>query len=86
MSLIFPNRSRTFDENRQGVLFTGYDGMFEVPFLVEAAALLEATIPISEATYLAAFDETRVRIQDAAIRVYRGRQNTIYRIGPHNLR
>lgn len=86
MSLIFPNRSRTFDDDRQGVLFTAYDGMFEVPFLVEAAALRIDTSPITEEECLVAFDAARVQIHKAAVRIYRGRQNTIYRIGPADLR
>jgi hypothetical protein len=39
MTIIFPNASRSFDEERNGVRFIAYDGMFEVPFLVEAGAL-----------------------------------------------
>lgn len=86
MTLTFPNSSRSFDENRQGVLFTAYDGMFEVPFLVEAAALRADAIPVTEEKCLAAFDGARAQIREAAIRIYRGRQNTIYRIGPAQLR
>ena len=86
VSLIFPNHSRTFDEGRQGVLFTAYDGMFEVPILVELAALRTDSKPITQEDYLATFDAARAQIHQAAIRVYRGRQNTIYRIGPADLR
>ena len=86
MPLIFPNRSRTFDEDRQGVLFTAYDGMFEVPILVEMAALQTDTTPITQEDCLAAFDAARTRIHQAAIRIYRGRQNAIYRIGLADLR
>lgn len=68
------------------MLFTAYDGMFEVPFLVEAAALRGGAIPITEDKCLAAFDDTRAQIRAAAIRIYRGRQNTIYRIGLAELR
>ena len=39
MSLAFPNPSRSFDEVRNAVRFIGHDGMFEVPFFVEADAL-----------------------------------------------
>lgn len=86
MSLIFPNRSRTFDDDRQGVLFTAYDGMFEVPFLVETAALRIDTSPITKEECLAAFDAARTQIHEAAVRIYRGRQNSMYRIGPADLR
>lgn len=39
MTLTFPNKSRSFDDVRNVVHFIGHDGMFEVRFLVEAAAL-----------------------------------------------
>jgi hypothetical protein len=71
MTLDFPNRSRSFDEARNAVRFTGYDGMFEVPFFVEAAALANQggrpdRIRASEAEYLAAFDAARGSIYDVA--------------------
>ncbi|MHC2572216.1 hypothetical protein ACVMH6_004544 [Rhizobium leguminosarum] len=75
MALIFPNRSRSFDEARKGVRFTGYDGMFEVRFLIEEAALGSAiTQNSSEAAYLNAFDAARSSIQEAASRVYQHRR------------
>lgn len=79
MTLTFPNGSRSFDEDRQGVRFIAYDGMFEVPFLVEAAALPDAHA--SEDACLAAFDAARRSIRAAAIRIYKGRRPTIYVIG-----
>lgn len=42
MTLDFPNPSRSFDEARNAVRFIGHDGMFEVPFFIEAAALASA--------------------------------------------
>jgi hypothetical protein len=60
MALQFPNRSRSFDDVKRTVRFRGRDGMFEVSFLIEAAALL--TRPGSgaaEAKYLSAFDRSR---------------------------
>ena len=42
MALNFPNPSRSFDAARNGVRFTGHDGLFEVSFLVEAAALAKS--------------------------------------------
>lgn len=39
MTLAFPNPSRNFDKARNAIRFTGYDGMFEVPFFVETSAL-----------------------------------------------
>lgn len=86
MTLSFPNGSRSFDASRQGVRFTAYDGMFEVEFLVEEAALRGAQTSLSQKACLAAFDNDRARIQAAAIRIYRGRANTIYRIGVVELR
>ena len=63
MALIFPNRSRSYDEAGQHIRFLGYDGMFEIPFLIEIEALAN-TIPgaaTAEAGYLAAFDAARDR-------------------------
>ena len=67
MTLQFPNPSRSFDEQRKGVRFTGHDGMFEIPFFVEAAALakLKQAVP-SERDFLAAFDAARKTILDVA--------------------
>ena len=84
--LTFPNRSRSFDEERQGVRFTAYDGMFEVPFLVEAAALQRDGPPVSEDTCLAAFDAERASIHEAALRIYQRHRATIYVIGSTDLR
>jgi hypothetical protein len=82
MTLDFPNRSRSFDEARNAVRFIGYDGMFEVPFFVEAAALIRS-VGIkdgrsgAEAECLAAFDAARGSIHDVARETYsRGRQTS----------
>lgn len=83
MTLMFPNGSRSFDEQRQGVRFVAYDGMFEVPFLVEAGALLHAHA--SEDACLAAFDNARGAIRAAALRIYRGRRPAIYLIAAKDL-
>ncbi len=82
MTLQFPNTSRSFDEARNAVRFSGYDGMFEVRFFVEAAAL---AVPVSalrgsgtpEAGCLSAFDALRKSIQDVAREAYsHGRRST----------
>ena len=75
MALIFPNRSRSFDEARGAVRFLGYDGMFEVPFLIRAETLPRlGSSPMNEADCLAAFDAARDAIYDAALKAYaRGR-------------
>lgn len=87
MSLTFPNRSRSFDETKHGVRFIGYDGMFEVPFLVEAAALQDkGSTTASEASCLAAFDAGRSSIQDVARRIYSNRRHITYVIRAADLR
>lgn len=75
MTLEFPNRCRSFDEARRAVRFSGYDGMFEVRFFVEAGALAipEAALLGSgtlEAGCLSAFDALRQSIQDVAREAY----------------
>ncbi|AVA20773.1 DUF1488 domain-containing protein [Rhizobium sp. LEGMi198b] len=67
MSLSFPNRSRSYDASARRIRFSGYDGMFEVPFLVEADVFPDAN---TEAGYLAAFDAERDAIQKVAKRAY----------------
>ncbi|MCV0396167.1 MAG: DUF1488 domain-containing protein [Rhizobiaceae bacterium] len=78
MTLTFPNSSRSYDEERGGVRFTGYDGMFEVPFLVEAEALGQGSGAISEAGLLSAFDAARSSIHDVAKERYSGGRRTRY--------
>lgn len=72
MALTFMNRSRSFDASRNRVRFLGHDGMFEVPFSVEANALgvNETDDAAAEADSLAAFDAFRSRIHDVARKVY----------------
>lgn len=79
MTLQFPNRSRSYDDVKRTVRFHGYDGMFEVRFLVEAAALLKkADNSIAEAECLNAFDRSRSAIQDVAIKLYERSRRSIY--------
>jgi hypothetical protein len=83
MTLDFPNRSRSFDEARKAVRFIGYDGMFEVPFFVEAAALVKPRresggAMAAEAEYLAAFDAVRGEIHDVAREAYSNSRRTSY--------
>lgn len=71
MTLEFPNRSRSFDEARDAVRFIGHDGMFEVPFFVETAALHRAvTTSQTETDFLTAFDAARSSIHDIARKAY----------------
>lgn len=85
MTLMFPNGCRRFDQERQGIRFVAYDGMFEVPFLVEAAALVDGHPTASEESCLAAFDAARASIRATALKVYKGRRSTIYVIGVADL-
>lgn len=78
MALIFPNRSRSFDEVRRAVRFLGYDGMFEVPFLIQAEALSRSgSSRMDEADCLAAFDAARNAIYDAAQKAYAHGRDTL---------
>ena len=82
LTLEFPNRSRSFDEARKAVRFSGYDGMIEVRFLVEAGALaspeaVQRGTETLEAGCLSAFDALRLSIQDVAREAYsHGRRNS----------
>ncbi|TIO06947.1 DUF1488 domain-containing protein [Mesorhizobium sp.] len=76
MTLNFPNGSRSYDAAARRIRFVGHDGMFEVPFFVEIAALSAAGPATSEAEYLSAFDAERSSIQDVAREAYsHGRKN-----------
>lgn len=79
MSLAFPNPSRSFDEVRNAVRFIGHDGMFEVPFFVEADALSgRGASTLSEAEYLSAFDKARGSIHEVAREAYSHGRRTSY--------
>lgn len=79
MTLQFPNRSRSFDEVKRTVRFQGYDGMFEVRFLVEAAVLVNTPDrSFVEADYLNAFDKMRPTIQDVATKAYKRNGRSSY--------
>jgi hypothetical protein len=79
VTISFPNPSRSFDVNRNGVRFVGHDGVFEIPFIVMASALTRALTGPSqdseeavagETEYLAGFDALRDVIQNAARTAY----------------
>ncbi len=79
MTLQFPNQSRSFDEARNAVRFVGHDGMFEVPFFVEVAALTKPSRGNwSETECLTAFDAAFGSILDVARRAYSHRRGTSY--------
>lgn len=83
MALIFPNPSRSFQKARDAIGFNGYDGMREVQFFVEIAALkmkgADSSDPDTrEARRLAAFDALRVSIIDVAREAYANSRRTSY--------
>jgi hypothetical protein len=79
MTLTFPNRSRSYDETRNAVRFLGYDGMFEVPFLVQADALAGyGPSDMTGADVLTAFDAARGSIHDVAREAYSQGRRTTY--------
>ena len=80
MTLAFPNPSRSFDEARNAVRFTGHDGMFKVRFFVESDALGGQTgggkTKPSETDCLTAFDAVRGSIHDVARQAYSNGRRT----------
>jgi len=91
MTLDFPNRSRSFDAVRKVVRFNGYDGMFQVPFLIDATALASlrgssAETVESEAECLVAFDAMRGMIHDFARKVYLNSRSPFYTLTVENCR
>ena len=91
MTLQFPNQSRSFDDSRRVVRFSGYDGMFEVRFFIEADALANPSgTPSSEADLeddcLAAFDAQRPSIQNVAREIYGNSRRGSYTLTSSDLR
>ena len=82
MALIFPNVSRSYDETRKCVRFWGYDGTFEITFLVDVDALskLQRVTTLANGTVLSAFDLWRGRIIMVASSAYRGNRQSPYRL------
>jgi hypothetical protein len=83
VTLEFLNPSRSFDEERNAVRFIGHDGMFEVPFFIEADALASmrgtggGRLEAAKAASLEAFDALRRSVYDIARKLYsRGRQTS----------
>jgi len=69
----FPNQMRSFDEDAGTIRFSGYDGVMQVRFVLEAPAL-EQIAGLSrspDTAYLDAFDEYREQIETAAGRAYK---------------
>jgi hypothetical protein len=91
MTLAFPNPARSFDATRNVVQFTGYDGMAEVSFGIEAAALADPALAsgetsIFERAVLLGFDAKLSMIHKAAHRVYVPGRRTAYRLAAPDIR
>lgn len=91
MALSFPNPSRSFDESRKGVRFVGHDGVFEVPFFIEADALAKAggaiaRLDASQADCLSAFDRLRATIHDVARTIHASRRRSSYTLNASDFR
>lgn len=83
MALTFPNPSRDFQQSRNAVGFTGYDGMFEVQFFIQVDALAKFegdsnSSQTLESRWLTAFDALRTSILDVAREVYANSHRTSY--------
>jgi len=78
----FPNSMRSFDEEAGTIRFSGYDGVMEVRFLLEAPALerLAGLTRSPDTAYLDAFDRHRKQIETAAIRSYGKRRASLVRL------
>jgi hypothetical protein len=85
--LSFPNSSRSYDAAADRIRFWGHDGANEIPFFLQANALLRLyprTGSTSEAI-LAAFDAGRARINEIASKAYAGKRRRFYVLGPEHL-
>ncbi|MEM5472781.1 DUF1488 family protein [Hoeflea sp. AS60] len=78
----FPNEMRSFDEDAGIFRFSGYDGVMEVRFMLEAPALerLAGLTRSPDTDYLAAFDGRRAQIETAAIRSYKKNRKNLIRL------
>lgn len=87
MALEFINPTRSFDPVRNAVRFVGHDGMFQVGFIVEAAALAQiGHAALSEQDFLGAFDRSRASIHDAAREAYSKERRSSYTLTSDDLR
>jgi hypothetical protein len=79
VTLVFPNRSRSFDATRRAVRFWAYDSAMEASFFVTEDALkrIQPDARPDEEGLLTAFDANREMIHAAAAKVYeRGRKGS----------
>jgi hypothetical protein len=88
MALSFLNPSRSYDKIRESIHFTAHDGMFEIRFFVQVAALLSILPgPVkNEAGYLKAFDTMRDAIHEAARGAYSSGSTNMYTLTPVHFR
>lgn len=84
MTLTFPNPARRFDDARNAVDFNGYDGLFEIRFLVEADAIAKPGASVAHC--LSAFDASRAAIHEAARRAYARNRRGFYVLTASSLR
>ena len=72
MKLNFPNPSRSFDPEKNRVLFWGYDKTIEISFYIELDALKQLCPDMGsvEEGFLKAFDTARTSIYAAADKIY----------------
>lgn len=85
--LNFPNISRSYDPTHHCVRFWGHDGALEVSFFVDEDAVfwIAPDTRHSQNAILESFDQHRERILKAARRVYCGRIDGSYALGPSDL-
>jgi len=80
MSLVFPNRSRSFQSGKNRVRFWGYDSALEITFFVEAEALMKMCpdTGTDESKMLDCFDNALDEIRAVADKVYQHRRERTY--------
>jgi hypothetical protein len=80
VALNFPNPNRTYNAKRHCVLFWGYDGAFEIGFMVEQRVFskINPDAMDGESATLEIFDRYRDKILAVARRIYRGRHAGAY--------
>lgn len=83
MSLSFPNTSRSYDETRHSIRFTGHDGINQIVFFLAADGLsyFDSRAGRNEQSALRVFDTNINRILAAAAKAYRGPHPNTYVLG-----
>lgn len=88
MTLEFPNKTRSFDAIARRVRFVGHDGVMEISFAVDAAALGVFSFATSTLEFqcLAAFDAARLRVNEVARKNYLASRKSMYVLTVANFR